>query len=286
MIKRLAWVTAAAARGFDEDEPIALPALRDAGLEVDLVDWHDAGVDWRSYDRAVIRSTWDYQQRPDEFTVWLDVVSLATDLRNSAATVRWSLDKHYLADLDAAGVPVTPTEFVEPGQVPTFPAQPFIVKPAMGAGSRGVASYDADQTERARTHVARLHARGGAVLVQPRLASVADDGEWPLMFFGGRYSHAAAKRVTLPAEGSVDELFAAEATVPHVADAEQVAVAQAAVDLVSARFGTPTYARIDLVRDDDGGFRVLEVELVEPSLFLPDAGPAAVPLLIDALTSR
>jgi glutathione synthase/RimK-type ligase-like ATP-grasp enzyme len=285
MIKRLAWVTTAAARGLDEDEPIALPALRDAGLEVDLVDWHDAGVDWGSYDRAVIRSTWDYQQRPDTFDAWLDLVSRATDLRNSAATVRWSLDKRYLAELEAAGVPVTPTEFVEPGQVPRFPARPFIVKPAMGAGSRGVASYGADQTGAARAHVARLHARGAVVLVQPTLPSVVDEGEWPLMFFGGRHSHAAVKRVTLPTEGSVDELFAAEASLPHVADAEQVAVAQAAVDLVSARFGTPTYARIDLVRGDDGGYAVLEVELAEPSLFLPDAGPAAVPLLVDALTA-
>jgi hypothetical protein len=148
-----------------------------------------------------------------------------------------------------------------------------------------VASYARHQHERARAHVTRLHTRGVAVLVQPALASVAEDGEWPLIFFGGHYSHAACKRVTLAAQGTVDELFVAESAVAHVADDEQLAVARAAIDVVRARFGTPTYARVDVVRDDDGRYRVLELELVEPSLFLPHAGTAAVRRLVDILAA-
>ncbi len=286
MIKRLAWITSAVVRGFDDDEPIALPALRAAGVEVDLVDWHDEGVDWASYDRAVIRSAWDYPERLAEFTAWLAAVDAATDLCNDAATVRWNLDKHYLAELEAAGIPVTPTRFVEPGRPAAFPAGAFVVKPAVGAGGRDASSYRPDQRGLARAHVARLHARGAAVLVQPLLASVAAVGEWPLLFFGGQYSHAASKRVELPVGGTIDTLHAEETNVAHRADDRQIAVGRAAVDLVSARFGTPTYARVDLVRGDGGDYRVLELELVEPSLFLPLAGPSAVRRLVRAFTAR
>ncbi len=284
MIERLAWVTARGARGRDDDEPLALAALAAAGVRTDVVDWDDPGVDWAGYDRAVLRSTWDYPERLGEFLTWLDVVDAATGLRNPAATVRWSVDKHYLAELAAAGVPVVPTSYAEPGDEPLLPDGEFVVKPAVGAGSRDAASYGPEQHAVARAHVARLHARGASVMVQPLLASVARDGEWPLLFFGGTYSHAAGKRVALPRAGVVDGLFAAERSVPHEADAEQLAVARAAVDVVTARFGVPTYARVDLVRDDDGRPCVLEVELVEPSLFLAEGGPGAVERLVAALT--
>ena len=96
-----------------------------------------------------------------------------------------------------------------------------------------------------------------------------------MIFLDGRFSHAANKRVALPQAGTVDDLFAPETNAAHVATTAQTEVARAAVDLVSDRLGTPTYARVDLVRDDTGGFCVLEVELVEPSLFLAYAEPAA-----------
>ncbi|BEL04097.1 hypothetical protein Q0Z83_022880 [Actinoplanes sichuanensis] len=283
MVVRLAWVSAHEALGLDEDEATALPALRDAGVEVDVVVWDDPAVCWDSYDRVVLRSTWDYPQRLGDFLAWLDRVAAVTDLRNPAPMVRWSLDKHYLADLDRAGVPITPTTFVEPGDEPVFPADRFVVKPAIGAGSRDAAWYDPSDQPAARAHVRRLHEAGASVLVQPMLKSVAADGEWPLVFFGGRYSHAASKRVELPRAGLVEDLFAAETNVPYRAEPEQIAVAQRAVDLVTERFGVPVYARVDLVRDDDGRPCVLEVELVEPSLFLPQAPPEAAAHLAEAL---
>lgn len=276
VIERLAWVTTGEARGRDEDEPLALAALERTGVRVEVVDWDDAEVDWSAFDRVVLRSAWDYPQRLTQFRAWLDAVDAVTELVNPPAPVRWSMDKGYLAELEEAGVPITPTVFVPPGTDPTFPSGGFVVKPAVGAGSVGAASYTAEQHDAATEHVARLHADGQVVLVQPFLASVATEGEWPLVFLDGRFSHAASKRVALPEAGSVEDLFAEETNAPHEATDEQVAVAQAAVEVVAARFGTPTYARIDLVRADDGTSCVLEVELVEPSLFLPhaDAGAA------------
>ncbi|WP_344223216.1 ATP-grasp domain-containing protein [Paractinoplanes ferrugineus] len=280
-------MSAREARGLDEDEELALPALRAAGVEAEVVNWDDPAVRWASYDRVVLRSTWDYPQRLGEFRRWLDAVAEVTDLRNPVPMVRWSLDKHYLAELDAAGVPVTPTVFAEPGsgEEPVFPDGEFVVKPAIGAGSRDAAGYGPAEHDVARAHVRRLHEGGASVLIQPLLKSVEVDGEWPLVFFAGQYSHAAGKRVALPRAGVIDELFAEETNAPYVADDEQIAVARRVIDIVTSRFGVPLYARVDLVRDDDGKACVLEVELVEPSLFLPQAPPEAVARLVAASTA-
>ena len=198
--------------------------------------------------------------------------------------MRWNLDKHYLAELADAGVPVVPTAFAEPGDRPVLPDGEFVVKPAGGAGSRDAASYGPDQHEIALAHVGRLHARGASVVVQPLVASVPVDGEWPLVFLDGAYSHAAHKRVSLPRAGTVDDLFAEERNAPHSATADQIETARAAVDVVATRFGVPTCARVDLVRGDEGTFQVLELELVEPSLFLPQAGPDAAERLARVLS--
>jgi glutathione synthase/RimK-type ligase-like ATP-grasp enzyme len=275
MIDRLAWVTTRTVRGSDEDEPLGLAALARTGTAVDVVDWDDPDVRWADYDRVLLRSAWDYPERLPEFLRWIDAVAEATTLINPPATVRWNLDKRYLAELAAAGVPTIPTDFVAPGSAVDLPAGNFVVKPAVGAGSRDAAWYADDEHDAARAHLDRLHRDGRTVLVQPMITSVATDGEWPLVFFGGEYSHAAAKRVQLPRAGTVDDLYAHETNAAHTASADQIAVARSAVDVVARQLGTPTYARVDLVRDDSGGYCVLEVELVEPSLFLPWADGSA-----------
>ena len=283
MIERLAWVTAREARGLDEDEPLALAALQRAGVSVDVLDWDDPEANWSRFDRVVLRSAWDYPQRLPEFLSWLEEVDAVSDLVNPPPLVHWSLDKQYLTELAEAGVPITPTVFVPPASVARFPAGDFVVKPAVGAGSRDASSYGPDQHQAAAAHVARLHAAGQTVLVQPFVKSVATEGEWPLVFFDGQFSHAASKRVALPQAGAVEDLFAAETNAGHDATEAQIEVAQAAVDLVSARLGMPTYARVDLVRDDAGQFCVLEVELIEPSLFLPYTDLAAAERFAAAL---
>lgn len=223
-------------------------------------------------------------QRLPEFLTWLDAVAEVSDVVNSPETVRWNLDKQYLTELAEAGVPITPTTFVTPGTPPQFPSGDFVVKPAVGAGSRDAASYGPDDHATAFEHVARLHSAGQVVLIQPFVSSVAAEGEWPMVFFGGEFSHAASKRVQLPRAGSITDLFAAEVNAPHTASLAQVAVAQAAIDVVASRLGTPRYARVDLVRGDRQEYQVLEVELIEPSLFLPQAGEEAAHRLARVLT--
>lgn len=283
MVQRLAWVSAREARGQDEDEPLALAALARAGVETEVVCWDNPEVDWSRFDRAVLRSTWDYHRHLDDFLRWLDEVDGLTELVNPLALVRWSLDKHYLADLEGTGVPITPTVYIAPGEQSVFPEGDFVVKPAVGAGSQEAACYGADQEGVALAHIAALHAAGKVALVQPHLGSVATEGEWPMVFFDGVFSHCANKHVDLPRARTLGGLFAPESTRAHRAKAAQIDVARAAVEVVRSRLGTPTYARIDLVRNDAGQFCVMEVELVEPSLFLREGGPAATERLVAAL---
>ncbi len=283
MIKNLAWVTTRAAHGRDEDEPALVDALESAGCKVDIVDWDNRDINWSHFDRVVLRSAWDYPERLTEFLTWLDHVAAVSNVVNSPAIVRWNLDKNYLSELAEANISITPTVFVQPNSAATFPDGEFVVKPAVGAGSRDAASYSGDQHEIANIHITRLHAIGQTVLIQPLLKSVAQDGEWPLVFFDGKFSHAANKRVTLPRAGIVDDLFAAETNTAHIATVPQIEIAQAAIDLVSTKFGHPTYGRVDLVRDDQDNFCVLELELIEPSLFLCYADAKCTQSFVEAL---
>jgi glutathione synthase/RimK-type ligase-like ATP-grasp enzyme len=283
VIKNLAWVTTRAAHGRDEDEPALVDALESAGCKVDIVDWDNRDINWSHFDRVVLRSAWDYPERLTEFLTWLDHVAAVSNVVNSPAIVRWNLDKNYLSELAEANISITPTVFVQPNSAATFPDGEFVVKPAVGAGSRDAASYSGDQHEIANIHITRLHAIGQTVLIQPLLKSVAQDGEWPLVFFDGKFSHAANKRVTLPRAGIVDDLFAAETNTAHIATVPQIEIAQAAIDLVSTKFGHPTYGRVDLVRDDQDNFCVLELELIEPSLFLCYADAKCTQSFVEAL---
>ncbi|HWG66304.1 MAG TPA: hypothetical protein VN662_02660 [Rhodanobacteraceae bacterium] len=273
----IALVTARAARGTDYDMPLLLRALRDAGADAHEVDWDEAAVDWSGFDLVLLRSTWDYFDRLREFLAWAERVSQRTRLLNTLDVIRWNTDKHYVADLARAGVPVVPSAFVEPGENPTpimdalLAAQPstrdMVVKPAVGAGSRDAQRHARENRDAIAVHVQRLLAKHRSVLLQPYLDRVDEHGETALLFFDGVFSHAIRKGPLLKrGEGSTTGLYAEETIEPRTPSPDELAVAQSA--LAAIPFEQPLlYARVDLVRGDDGAPRVLELELVEPSVF-------------------
>jgi len=263
----------------DIDSPVLLEALTRAGFDAQLCVWDDQSVDWESFDLTIIRSTWDYAPRRDEFLAWAQARSR---LLNPFAVVEYSTDKHYLADLAAQGAPVVPSTFVEVGQLPKFPNGDFVVKPAVGAGSIDADRYRADEIDRATAHVADLHARGRCALIQPYVASVDSDGELALVFIDGQFSHAMRKGAMLntPADDR-DPLFRREQMSRTDASPDALSVA---TSLVSGRFADLLYARVDLVRGPEG-WLLMELELVEPSLFLTFE-PAAADTLAAAITRR
>ena len=293
MPTKIALVTARDALALDEDMPPLRAALEARGAEVATPEWDDASVDWSAFDVAVLRSTWDYMNRLAEFLSWVDRCGGCTRLLNPPALVRWNTDKHYLLDLARAGVPVVPTRFVEPGEpvgeaVTAFLAggnaalsagEPcafgeFVVKPAVGVGSRDAARFRRDDPARAAAHVARLLEAGRAALLQPYLPRVDEVGETALMHFDGRFSHAIRKAALLRPDGPlVAGLFAPEKITPRVPGPDELAVAAAACAAVAAL--RPLYTRVDLIRDVAGRPVVLELEMTEPSLFFPFAPESA-----------
>jgi hypothetical protein len=278
----IALVTAVAARDVDEDLSPLESALRNAGAEVTITEW-DRPHDWSRFDIAVLRSTWDYPQRLAEFFAWAEAVSQETRLLNPLPVVKWNSDKHYLGDLAERAVPTVLTTFVEPGESPDrriadllsqADLAEFVVKPAVGAGSRDAQRFGREEQEDAARHAQRMLNERRSVLLQPYLSKVDELGETSLLYFEGEFSHAIRKGPLLKRkEGPTTELFAKESITARVPDAAELRVGAQA--LKAAPFEAPLYARVDLIRDQQGDPVVLELELIEPSLFFPFAPGSA-----------
>src|SRR6185295_8269436 len=160
----IALVTATAARDVDEDLPQLESALRNAGADVTIAEW-DRPHDWSRFDIALLRSTWDYPQRLAEFFDWAEAVRRKTKLLNPLSVVKWSSDKHYLRDLVRANVPTVLSKFIEPGEsapwrIAELLGEPnvdeFVVKPAIGAGSRDAQRFGPEEKDDAAEHAQRM----------------------------------------------------------------------------------------------------------------------------------
>jgi hypothetical protein len=250
--------------------------------------WDDETVDWSSYDRVVIRSVWDYTHRVDEFLAWCRAVG-AQRLRNVPELVAFNVDKRYLGMLSA---PTVSTTFLEPGEeLPPYDRE-VVVKPNISAGSRDTGRFQPDAAEQAAELVASIHDSGRAVLVQPYLSGVDEQGETAVVFFGGVRSHVLRKRPVLRTAGiaPLANMAHAPAAVmlehdlvsPGTATGVELAVADVVHAEVAARFGTPLYARIDMIPGPHGEPVLLELEVIEPSLYL-DLAPGSVERLAAAI---
>ncbi|MFF1376845.1 RimK family alpha-L-glutamate ligase [Streptomyces sp. NPDC058308] len=267
---RIALVTRRPRPEHDTDLPVLARAVGAAGGDVRVVGWDDPDVDWSGFDLAVIRSTWDYSWRTGEYVAWAERCASLTRLANPADVVRWNTDKRYLGELAEGGVPVVPTYYRAPGQSAELPAieGEFVVKPTSGAGARYAGRYRADEREAARAHIAHLHEEGFTAMVQPYMTRIDATGERALVFFGGQFLHAIQKGAVLaPGTAYDDDKMPHPDLRPWEPTAAELDVAERALAAVP---GSPEllYARVDLVDGADGGPRVMELELVEPNLFL------------------
>jgi hypothetical protein len=276
---RIALATAAAFPDLDDDGPVLLAALAEAGIEAEPAVWTDPRVDWSAYELVVVRSTWDYQDRHAEYLAWGRRVASVTTLANPADVLAWNTDKTYLRTLQQAGLPVVPTDWLEPGDAFVVPeVGEYVVKPAVSAGSRDTNRYRAgDHDELAVAHATALLAAGRTVMVQPYLSQVDTYGETAMFFFGGDFSHAVRKGPLLtPAMELVSGAYKPETIEPREPTeaerdaAEQVLDALAQVSPASRE--QLVYARVDLVPGPGDSPVLLELELAEPSMFLIDDG--------------
>jgi hypothetical protein len=282
-------------------EDLDLPFLEAAfagRLPAEIVIWDDPGVDWSKYDLVVLRSTWDYSFRSDEFSTWLRDVEASTRLLNAAGTVAWNLDKTYLGVLAAGGVPVVRTAYVDTlagfdAELARLGGGQIVVKPTVSAGSDLTGRFESADPA-ARTLAGRILARGKQIMLQPYYPSVTENGEIALVHLNGVFSHAFRKGPLLELGGGFLGGEYAEVVEPIRPTAAVLAAAGAAlacyqdlttVDPVLAGTEPLLYSRVDLIRADDGQPQVLELELIEPSLFFETDDDAAG-RFVDAVLER
>ena len=263
--------------------------LRARDIVVDAVSWDDPAADWDAYAMSILRSPWNYVPRRDDFLAWARRVPR---LLNPADILRWNTDKVYLRDLEAAGVPITPTTYVSPGETWTPPTDgEWVVKPTISAGSQDTGRYALPlQLTMATAHVERLTTAGRTAMIQPYLKAVDTDGETALMFFPdatGRltFSHAVRKgpMLTGPDEGWIDP--GSEQITARVPSPAELTTAERVLAAIPSSPIPLLYARVDLIPGLDGAPMLLELELTEPSLFFRTA-PESATRLADAIQNR
>jgi hypothetical protein len=286
---QIALATAATAWHQDEDAPFLVPALEALGVRASPAVWDDPTVDWSAFDLVVVRSTWDYTDRLDEFLTWADRVESVTRLENPARVLRWNTDKRYLGELAEDGLSVVPTVFLRASEPDAADRSidPFaevgadgdvVVKPTVSAGSKDTARHAPEERGAATAHVRELLRAGRDVMVQPYLSGVDEHGETGMVFLRGELSHGFRKGPLLlggPAE--VDGLFALEQIGPRAPSAAEIELGRAVVAACVRRTGVDDllYARVDVLPGPDGRPILLEAELTEPSLFLEQSAGAA-----------
>lgn len=274
-------VTATTLPQPDPDEPALVAALEARGAKVRVLAWDDSDADF-SGDVAVVRSTWNYLAKRDAFCDWAERTERVTRLLNPASVLRENTDKIYLRALGEEGVPVVETRFVDRGADARAALEAearrgtgdVVVKPRVSAGSFGTRRFQLrDELDAASTFLEE-HLRARDMMVQPYQPAVDESGERSHVFIDGAFTHCMRKtprfsgepfRITGPFDPAPDETDLALRAL--------------------ARYGRLLYARVDLVRDETGAARLMELELTEPYLML-GAAPHALEKLAAAIVAR
>jgi glutathione synthase/RimK-type ligase-like ATP-grasp enzyme len=252
----------------DDDQPLHR-ALAAVGVVARTLPWDDPAVDWNRTRACVLRATWNYIHHYPRFLEWVDRCGAATALWNPAPVVRWNSHKGYLAELAARGLPVVPTKVIARGSRVVLETlcedwPEVVIKPAVGAGSFGTIKVARADFAAGQAHLeAMLPARD--MLVQPYFRSVHAHGERAVVWIDGAFTHEVRKGARF--SGDPEEISAGfPVGAPERAAAEEI---------LAAVPGPLLYARVDLARDEAGRPHLMELELIEPSLFFYRHAPAA-----------
>jgi hypothetical protein len=284
-LRRCAFLTLAEQADFVIDDDRAHAPLAQRGWQVETVPWNRSGVDWSRYDLVVIRSTWDYQHQADAFLSTLATIEASgARLENPLSIVRWNMQKTYLRDLAARDVPVVPTiwrDGLRAGELGALfeavQSEEAVIKPVMSGNAQGAWRLDRASAKAQAAEIEAYYAER-ALMMQPFEPAIVSEGEFSLLYFNGKFSHGILK-VPKPGDFRVQEEHGSEirSITPEPA---LLAAGNAAIDAIGRKL---LYARADLVRHGDL-FRVMELELVEPALYLR-MDPGAPARFADAIDS-
>ena len=254
------------------------PAFTARGLTIEDVAWDDTDADWTSYAAAIIGTTWDYWDRQDEFLSGLTRIETQTRLYNPASLVRWNIHKAYLRDLEARGARIIPTVWLD--QVDdesaseafdVLASDDLVFKRQVGAGAEGQHRLSRGETIPDMPH---------PMMVQAFLPAIQSEGEYSFIFIGGDFCHALVKRA-VPGEYRIQSKYGGKETAIDPS-ADDLSAASAIVAMLEE---APLYARVDMVRGEDGRLVLMELELIEPYLY-PVEGPRLGEMIAEAVKKR
>jgi glutathione synthase/RimK-type ligase-like ATP-grasp enzyme len=278
---RIAIATCADYPELKGDDERLREALRERGGEAELVVWDEDGCDWDAFNLCLVRSTWDYHDKHQQFLTWTRRVAAAVALHNPVELITWNSEKTYLRELAEGGVPTVPTVWIERGSQIEIDEilcregwAEVVIKPVVDLGAKNLYRVGAGKAHDALTAVLSRQ----DAMVQPFFPSLESEGELSLIYIDGSYSHAVRKH---PAEGDFRVQSIWGGTVkPATAEPAHLQIAERALAHLDE---PPLYARVDLVNDLEGNSALIELELIEPNLYLSTHRGAADQLAEAAL---
>ncbi|WP_286915077.1 ATP-grasp domain-containing protein [Flavobacterium sp. UBA4197] len=266
-----------------DEDTLLLHYLQEKGLDITREIWTDSKVNWADYKTVILKAPWDYHDKIREFTAWLDRLhNLGIQILNPYTVVKWNSDKHYLNDIAAAGLGVIPSLFIEKGEKPDFEmffrhfnSDKIIFKPCISAGAKNTMVITPENCASIQKDGHALLA-AEAFIAQPFMKEIQTEGEWSFLFFNGKYSHCIVKK---PKSGDFRIQHYYGGTIHDEAiDKQYIETAQLYVDKFAKGC---LYARVDGIIAN-GTFLLMELELIEPFLFL-EKHPEGLALYYEAL---
>jgi hypothetical protein len=281
---KIALATCAELPGWEVDDQPLIESLQSKGATVAFPIWNDAHVDWEQFDITVIRTTWDYHLKKNEFVAWCNSVPR---LFNNAAIVSWNTHKSYLRELSKQGVAIAPTVWIDTGEkidaartMEQFKTDRGFIKPQVGACASDTLRFTLDNVKEAQVFLdSQLHQD---MMMQPYIASVETEGELSAIFIDGTLSHGVQK-IPVAGDYRVQDDFGAS-DMPYTFTKSEVREMNKTLLAVPDN-ASLLYARFDYLRSDEGTLLLNELELVEPSLFFRHSEESAS-LLADAIIKR
>jgi len=258
-----------------EDDLIS-KALEKQGLKTVKLSWDDPNFEWSNTKYVLFRSTWDYVDRYDEFSKWLNTISQQTKLLNPESLIRWNIDKHYLKDLTNKGIRCAPSIFIEIGERTSLQElykehnfNETVLKPVVSGGGRHTYKIKKNTLIKYETIFRDLISKE-AMMLQPFQYNIVDKGEISLVLIDGKHTHSVLKiaksgdfRVQDDFGGTVQEYNPSK---------EEIAFAEKVVGACNPK---PIYARVDIFMDNDNHITLAELELIEPELWFRNNPSAA-----------
>lgn len=272
---------------FDVQLEILRAGLSPNGFALTPVRWSDPGLDWTRFAAVLVNCAWDYQDRHEDFLAALDAIAgLGVPVFNDPETVRWNIRKTYLREIEAKGVAVIPTLWPEAptaadivGAMDMFGVDDVVLKRQVGGGARAQVRYNRANVPEAGS-VAATSVMDRPGMIQPFVPAIASEGEFSFLFVDGEFSHVVLKRAKA-GDYRIQESYGGKSMAIEPSG-EDRAAAQAVLDVLPDR---PLYARVDMVRGEDGGLMLMELEVLEPYLY-PKDGPQIGAMLGKALRRR